>query len=363
MSQAGAITVELVITGLGMVTAVGYSAAETAASVRGRMARFTELERVSRLLQEIDTEPSPDDPVIASGGIVPGLDEAVPRAERCFQLGEHALQIALKQARLTGSLAQRVALLLAVPSLQSGSGDASGSGLATRLAQRFPASPMQVQEFAAGHAGALEALASAAQLLQERRAEVCLVGGIDSWIDRELLFRVNGAGRLKHSRSMEGFIPGEAAGFVVVETAAHAACRGQSVLSRIAGLALAEEAALPSTNEPCLGLGLSEAIRAAVGGNFNTDRIDLIVCDMNGEVYRAEEWAAALPKCVTVSPKEFKLWHPADCMGDVGTAAAAVNLGLGVLGLQTGVTRRREALVFASSDAGLRGAVLLARPC
>src|SRR5262249_42790718 len=83
----------------------------------------------------------------------------------------------------------------------------------------------------------------------------------------------------------------------------------------------AEETALRSSDQPCLGLGLSEAIRAAVGGKFNTDRIDLVVCDLNGEVYRSEEWAAALPKCVTVSPKEFKLWHPADCMGDVGGGA------------------------------------------
>ena len=83
---------------------------------------------------------------------------------------------------------------------------------------------------------------------------------------------------------------------------------------------------------------------------------------VNGEVYRSEEWAAALPKCVTVSSTEFKLWHPADCMGDVGAAAAAVNLSLAVLGLWVGATRRPEALVFASSEAGLRGAVLLARP-
>lgn len=362
MSQAGSVSVDLVITGMGMVTAVGFSAAETAAAVRGRIARFAEMASVSRLLQEDDTDPTPDDPVVASGGMVPGLDEGLPRAERCFRLGEHALQAALQQAGLMPNNPQRVALLLALPVLRPGSGDEPKPGLAVRLARCFPEHPVHVKEYAAGHAGALEALAGAAQLLQERRADVCLVGGLDSWIDRDLLYQVNAARRLKHSKSMEGFIPGEAAAFLVIETAAHAAGRRQPVLAKIAGLALAEETALPSSDQPCLGLGLSEAILAAVGGKFNTDRIELIVCDLNGEVYRSEEWAATLPKCVTVSPQEFKLWHPADCMGDVGAAAAAVNLALAAQGLQKGATRRPEALVLASSEAGRRGAVLLARP-
>jgi 3-oxoacyl-[acyl-carrier-protein] synthase-1 len=362
MTQPGSVSVELVVTGIGMVTAVGFSAAETAASVRARLTRFAEIESVSRFLQEDDPEPTPDDPVVASGGVVPGLDEGLPREERCFQLGEHALRAALEQAGLTPNHPSRVALLLALPSLPPGTAGESKPSVAARLAGCFPDRFVAVKPFVLGHAGALEALAAAAQLLQERRADVCLVGGIDSWIDRDLLYSVNAARRLKHSKSMEGFIPGEAAAFVVIETAAHAAGRRQPVLGKIAGLALAQETALQSSEEPCLGLGLSEAILAAAGSKFNTDRIDLIVCDLNGEVYRSEEWAAALPKCVTVSPKEFKLWHPADCMGDVGAAAAAVNLSVALLGLQTGATRRQEALVFASSEAGLRGAVLLGRP-
>jgi 3-oxoacyl-[acyl-carrier-protein] synthase-1 len=353
MKPTGSAPAELVITGLGMVTAVGYSAAETAAAVRARLARFTEIASVSRFLQEDDPAPAPDDPAIASGGVVAGLDEGLPREERCFQLGEHALQAPARQAGLAPGQRLRVALLVALPALP---------GLEARLAAGLPEPPVRLTPFVLGHAGALEALAAAAQLLQAGQADVCLVGGIDSWIDRGLLYRVNAARRLKHSKSMEGFVPGEAAAFLAVETAAHAAARRQPVLGTIAGLALAEEAVLPASDEPCLGLGLSEAILAAAGGKFNTNRIELIVCDLNGEVYRTEEWSAALPKCVAVSPQEFKLWHPADCMGDVGAAAAAVNLALAVRGLLTGATRRQEALVFGSSETGLRGAVLLARP-
>lgn len=55
----------------------------------------------------------------------------------------------------------------------------------------------------------------------------------------------------------------------------------------------------------------------------------------------------------------FQMIHPAECIGDAGAALPAIMLGCAALGLQRGYLDG-PALVFASSDHGPRGAVLLA---
>lgn len=353
MSEANG-PVDLAIVGVGMVSAAGFQAAECVATVRASMAQFIEMPAVSRFLQEEDRNPTPGEPATAMGGAVPGLADDVPRGERCLRLAEHALRQAMEAAAAGRELPAKTALLVASPVL-------AGPDLGERLAAGLPGPAVASEKIAPSHAAALAGLVRAARLLADKQVDLCFVGGVDSWMDRELLFALNRQRRLKHSKSLEGFVPGEAAGFLAVTTPAAARARGQKVLCRITGLALAEEKVSADSDEACRGVGLAEAIHTAVGSLFNTTRIDLIVCDLNGEPYRHEEWAAALPKCVSVSPEEFRLWHPADCIGDIGAASAATHLVLAALGLAADVTRRREALVWGSSENGLRGAALLAR--
>lgn len=55
----------------------------------------------------------------------------------------------------------------------------------------------------------------------------------------------------------------------------------------------------------------------------------------------------------------FRLWHPADSIGDTGAASAAISIAAGARALARGYARTDDALVFASSEAGLRGTVFL----
>ena len=203
-----------------------------------------------------------------------------------------------------------------------------------------------------GHAAALKALAFAARLLQERKADLCLVGGVDSWIDRDLLYGLNADRRLKHSRAMEGFVPGEAAAFLAVETTAQARRAGQAILARITGLALAEEKVGPTSDEACLGLGLSQAIRAAVGGTIHDrpDRPDRLRPERRGVPPRGVGGRGSQVRsglAERVPPLAPRRLHRR-CRGGERRA----HLVAAAVGLTSGATRRREALVCGLVEDG-----------
>ena len=84
-----------------------------------------------------------------------------------------------------------------------------------------------------------------------------------------------------------------------------------------------------------------------------------MVCDLNGERYRANEWGHALSRSFGASVPPELVWHPADCLGDCGAAAGVLNVIFGTLALARRSVPDGEVLVWGSSDDGERGAALL----
>ena len=165
------------------------------------------------------------------------------------------------------------------------------------------------------------------------------------------------AGRLKTPQRARGLIPGEAAVALVV-AAGRAGPRApvRSMECPILGIGHSIEARRVVDETPCLGDGLTAALRMAMGRiEWDAGAMGPTYCDLNGEDYRSNEWLLAA--CRTAVPDS--LHHPADCIGDVGAASFLLLLGLAA------ADRRREgaehALVWASSDFGARGAVCIGR--
>jgi 3-oxoacyl-[acyl-carrier-protein] synthase II len=98
------------------------------------------------------------------------------------------------------------------------------------------------QNYCNSGVGALQAVGEAAWAVAEGRADVIIAGASDAALNVEHL---TGFGRLgvlsERARSHpfdvrhDGFIVGDGAAFFVLETAAHAAARGATVLARVAG--------------------------------------------------------------------------------------------------------------------------------
>jgi 3-oxoacyl-[acyl-carrier-protein] synthase-1 len=160
-------------------------------------------------------------------------------------------------------------------------------------------------------------------------------------------------------------MPGEAAAFFVVETLASAEARGAAIPATIEAAATAIEPVTVDADDVggvCDASGLTSAARRVLAAlPDGGERIGLVAGDLNGEPYRSEEYAYLVARALAGVKTPFRLWHPADAIGDTGAASAALSIAVAARALHRGYARTDDALVFASSDGGLRGTVVLRR--
>lgn len=363
---------EAEILGIGMVTPVGLSARQTAASVRTGIGRLAEsyvtdrcgemmvmglcdLAELPPLVEDLD---DPDDPA----------QELSPRQDRLARLAGPALLEALGSESRTA-----LPLLLALPEHHAETRDAVGAEMTAILAAQTGRSfdGDSSRTYALGRAGGFAALGDALEMLadrgdrRDRRAppRLVLVGAVDSYLDLGLLQALDESGRLKTGEISDGFVPGEGAAFLLLGAAGSAARSGRRPIARIAAVGRAIEPGHLYSEEPHRGDGLSAAfgaLFAAAGGGASNVDVGCVYAGLNGESYWAKEWGVAQIRCAAYLRDGLRIEHPADCFGDAGAALPLIMLGLGALEL----SRDRidgDCLVWGGADRGERGAALLAR--
>jgi 3-oxoacyl-[acyl-carrier-protein] synthase-1 len=111
-----------------------------------------------------------------------------------------------------------------------------------------------------------------------------------------------------------------------------------------------------------LGEGLASAIEAASRGlKLPGEAVDMVICDINGERFRSEEWGFALLRCPEVA-RDPAYQAPSDCWGDIGAASGPLFVALAVQEWARGCAAGPRALLWASSEGGLRAALVLESP-
>jgi 3-oxoacyl-[acyl-carrier-protein] synthase-1 len=206
-------------------------------------------------------------------------------------------------------------------------------------------------------------MARAVEALQSRAAELALVLGVDSHIDPDLLEHIDGVGRLMSSANRWGYPPGEGAGALLLASESTAYSMRMSALARIRSIGVAQEANKMGTDDVCVGLGLTAALRQALASlNPPEDSLNATYCDINGERYRTSEYVYAALRLSERLSDPTTYTAPADCWGDVGAATGPLLTSLAVASALRGYARGPNALVWASSESGLRGAVLYELP-
>ncbi|HEY6867060.1 MAG TPA: beta-ketoacyl synthase N-terminal-like domain-containing protein [Candidatus Eisenbacteria bacterium] len=356
----------IVVTGLGAVSPVGLSAPATCAALRAGIARLGAIE--THRVEGPQMEPRP-----VTGGRVPtewlaGEPEeeawpgherfgamppppathlVAPGAARLIELARVAAREAWEQAGLAVAPV-RVTLYLGVDERD----DAQAVGR-----ELGPLAASLVVE-RTGRAAALTALDRAARDLAAKRIECALVGGVDSLVRREILEGLDREGRLRQAGRPGGVTPGEGAAFLVVEREPTARGRGVAPIVRVLGTAVADEPTA-GTDEPNRGEGLTRALRAAREAAGPLDAKPLVVCDLDGDRYRALEWSFADLRALGDLPGGGEVWHHADCIGDAGAAHNALGLVWAATALERGYARRAAALVWGASAGKTRAATVL----
>ncbi len=340
---------EVVVARVGMVTAVGLSAAETAASVKSATMRFTAIDWLDHRFEPFTVAAVADDglpPLAPDLAATPGL---TPRDARLLRLGARALAECAGKAGLGSS---KPPLVLALPEPERQRPLDPRKFLKLFASQTGLFDPVLSETVATGRAGGLTALGRAAALVASGKSKMAVAGGIDSYVDLYTLATLDLEKRVKSGAHLDGFIPGEGAAFLLLASRPAAAAAGLKPLATISGPAEGFEKGHLGSKETYKGEGLAQVVQALVGSSPPPAPFASVWSSMNGESHWAKEWGVAFLRSREAFAEGHAMLHPADCYGDAGAAAGALLAGLASLDAARG-----PHLVYASSDLGPRASV------
>jgi 3-oxoacyl-[acyl-carrier-protein] synthase-1 len=291
----------------------------------------------------------------------PCLPDDLHGYERLLALGAPALREA------AGDLEGPIPLLLALP--EAGRPDDDPRFEAELLAALGEKSGVSLdlarsEIFRAGQAGVGLAVERALARLREapdrKRAPMVIVGGLDSYYHPELLAWLDRTHRLHSLTTVNGFVPGEAAAFVVLSTPVPgAAARENKATAPIAFLPAVvtgrEETVLG--DEPNVALAMTRTVRAALAGV--AEPVRWLLSDLNGERHRVTEYSRVTIRMSDLIPTDVDHTPIPERFGDVGAASGALMLVLACTLFQTRAAPAERALLLLHAEGPERAALLL----
>ncbi len=332
------------IVGMGCQSSVGLHPAAVAAAARAGLDRFSESKGPFRR--------SNGSPIMTA--LLETLDPSLGAFERMRALAAAAADQALAPFLAKHERSEKVslALFLSVPPARPGFGAGEPQRLAKEVAEALPL-PIDRQHaglFDTGQEGGIAALAHATDLVSHGEVELCLVGGVESYWDAEALRWLEQTGRLKSEGNPYGMVPGEGAAFVLVASRSSARRLGLKIQGRVRKPARSTEPHPWYTEQPCFAQGLTEAISGALETLPKGLSANTAWSDLNGEMWRADEWDKACARTADRAGGPLRLRRPAEVYGDVGSATGTMLVILAALDLKHPRAMGDRALVFAGSD-------------
>ena len=222
----------------------------------------------------------------------------------------------------------------------------------TRLGKNFhPESTI----IANGRIGGAQGLAQARALIIAGRP-YCILAGVDTFLVTSTLNAYYEKKRLQTENNSNGFIPGEAGAAILLGPASD----GSGRQLRCLGIGSGTEPAPVDSEKPLRADGLVQAFKAALADSGRTfEDLDYRIADVSGEQYGFKEAALALSRTLRVRKEEFDIWHPADCIGEVGAAIVPAALAVALAAAKKSYAPGPGALCHFASDNSERAAVVL----
>jgi 3-oxoacyl-[acyl-carrier-protein] synthase I len=326
----------------GLVTSVGLTTEAACAAIRASVTNHSQ------------TRFYDSDGEWITGAQVP-MDNPARGRERLLAMLELAIDECLEPYDVS-QMRQTPLLLCVAEPQRAGRLDGLDTFLLSELRKRRPSliHPGLSGVIAHGRVGAGLALSHARTLLNDHA--FVLVAASDSLLLGPTLAALEANDRLLTSQNSNGFVPGEAAGALLVGRApsagSHLVCEG---------IGFAQEHAVENGDEPLRADGLTDAIRLALGdAGCELHDLDFRITDNSGEQYYFKEAALALNRILRRRKEEFDIWHPAECVGEVGAAIGPIALAVALTACRKAYSPGDRVLFHSGNDAGQRCAAVLA---
>ena len=345
-------TTPVYIVATGARTPLGLQAAPSAAAYRAAISGMGEH---PFMIDQVG-DPMP-------GALDVQLDPGLIGPERLLALVEPALREACASLGKNAQVSKLwLPVYLGLPELRPGFTERDAATVRFGLT-RFEGLPITISDvnmYTQGHAAGLLALATATEKIQQGAVEACLVGGVESYFQPDTMEWLDENRQLAGAVSRSAFVPGEAAGFCLLMNERARTRLGLSALVCVLAVSIGRETKLIKTSEICLGAGLTTVVQNAVGGlSPDSGRINAVICDINGERYRGEEWGFVCLRLSQYFDDPTAYDSPADCWGDMGAASGPLFAMLACQAAVRGYAKGPRTLLWTSSECGLRGAAVL----
>lgn len=347
---------KIAIVRVGMTSALGLSALQSAASVRAGLSGY----RQSSILDDDEERitmafvPEEDLPELSPSLHGAGLSA---RKTRMVRLAGLALPDCVSEERWL----DRTPMFLAVPDAHPGLMFSMTPDFLQRVSEQssilFDLKGSRL--YPHGRAGGFLALRDALVHLRAGKADRVIVGGVDSFVDLMLLATLVQEKRVRALGIFDGFTPGEGAAFALLMRAESALRDGREILALVDEAACADEPGHRYSDVPYHAEALDLAIgQVFAAGSSSLIPVQTIYSGFNGEHFSSKEWAVASLRHRSRVAEHARIEHPADCLGDTGAALGPMMMVLATLGIARKV-RRAPCLLWCSSDKAERGAALL----
>lgn len=342
----------LALTASSAWTAVGDDIEETCASIRAGIVRLREHDSYRSLSAD-----GPGELLVT--GKVDRLNPALVGTERLLDLLVPVMEDILRRADLSPFDCARVGLLIALPESDPVV-DAwhLEDGFVDLLLRRLSLGFGQTRILQHGSCGALELCTEANTLLAGGLVDACIIAGVDSYLSPDRLGPLDEAYRLKSSRNVDAFVPGEGAAALLFESALRISRREAWVLGRIMAVGVGDEPNTMGGDRPSSGRGFCGALRAA----FGEEPIRHVLCDLNGESYRGFELGITRARLGEQLANVERWVFPALCIGDTGAATGPLMMAMAAEAFRRAYALAGDIVIGASSDGPRRAAVRMRRP-
>lgn len=330
----------LAVVRTGLVTSVGLSAPAACAAIRAGVTNPTETRFVDNDGERI------------MGHVVP-LEQSWRGRARHVKMAAMALVECL--AELPRDEWGQLPLIVCVaesgrPGRLHGLDDELLIELQQQLGARFAQESVII---ANGRVSVALALERTRRLLYERAVPRVAIVAVDGLLNWPTLGSYEDDDRILTKRNSNGFIPGEAAGAVLVSRPT-----GRGLLCL--GIGFGQEPAHIGSEQPLRADGLTRAIRDALThAGREMHEIDFRIADISGEQYYFKEAALAVARTLRRTKEEFDLWHPAECIGETGAAAGAAVIAVADAAVRKAYALGSNILVHMANDSGERAALVL----
>ncbi|WNO10390.1 hypothetical protein [Teredinibacter sp. KSP-S5-2] len=378
------------VTGLGMVSCVGFDVATSAASVRAGISRFGPVDG-----QFVFDEDELEAPLL--GAPIPLITKGFIQQGRLLRLLEHALSDLLDHSGLevnNSAFWEDVLVVWVLPNISerfnwpedevvSWLQQYLSAVLAARFGIKLSTPPNGY--FLEGQSGGARSLRAIARTFNAGHYKRALCISVDSLLEPLCIEQLQEDERLKTPENPVGIIPGELAAIALLETPEACQERNGIMMSRILNSVhvtheqqVSEEDAdndssdvdetdEDQSNSPHvlakeLGVKLGKAVIEALSVLGEQPYWGDIYLDINGEEWRAIVWGIA--QVTLKGSKRVALEHcneivPATSWGDVGAASGIAAVALATRSFERGYAKSNLALICSVSDNGNIGVTLV----